>query len=120
MFNPESAYGDYGKKLWFKRVGVQRARPWDYFGKPDRGKIPTASGRPCFSAKNFKTPTLVIHSQLDLQARCERGVPVVRTPCSGLKVPSKDALLFRTRGHWVLEAAELANSGIRTVNEWVG
>jgi dipeptidyl aminopeptidase/acylaminoacyl peptidase len=62
MFNPESAYGST-EELWFNEWEF-KGTPWDYAGKPD-AENPFRKWSPALYAKNFKTPTLVIHGQLD-------------------------------------------------------
>jgi len=62
MFNPESAYGTT-EEVWFNTWEF-KGKPWDYYGKPD-AENPFRKWAPMLYAKNFKTPTLVIHNQLD-------------------------------------------------------
>jgi pimeloyl-ACP methyl ester carboxylesterase len=54
---------------------------------------------PALSAKNFKTPTLVIHSQLDYRLDVSEGYQLFTT-LQRLKVPSR-MLYFPDEGHFV-------------------
>jgi hypothetical protein len=67
-------------------------------------------------AKNFKTPTLVIHSQLDYRLDVSEGFQLFTT-LQRLNVPSK-MLYFPDEGHWIHEAAKL-QLWYKTVNDWV-
>ena len=113
MFNPESAYGST-EELWFNEWEF-KGKPWDYYGKPD-SENPFRKWSPALSAKNFKTPTLVIHSQLDYRLDVSEGYQLFTT-LQRLKVPS-EMLYFPDEGHWV---AKPQNSQLwyKTVNAWV-
>ena len=113
MFNPESAYGTTDE-LWFNEWEF-RGKPWDYYGKPD-SENPYRKWSPALSARNFKTPTLVIHGQLDYRLDVSEGYQLFDT-LQLLGVPSK-MLYFPDEGHWVLKPQ---NSQLwwRTVNDWV-
>jgi dipeptidyl aminopeptidase/acylaminoacyl peptidase len=113
MFNPESAYGTT-EELWFNEWEF-KGKPWDYYGKPD-SENPYRKWSPMMSAKNFKTPTLVIHGQLDYRLDVSEGYQLFDT-LQRLKVPSK-MLYFPDEGHWVLKPQ---NSQLwwKTVNDWV-
>ncbi len=113
MFNPESAYGTT-EELWFNEWEF-KGKPWDYYGKPD-AENPYRKWSPALSAKNFKTPTLVIHGQLDYRLDVSEGFQLFTT-LQRLKVPSK-MLYFPDEGHWVLKPQ---NSQLwwKTVNDWV-
>jgi dipeptidyl aminopeptidase/acylaminoacyl peptidase len=113
MFNPEAAYGST-EEMWFNEWEF-KGKPWEYYGKPD-GENPFRKWAPMLYAKNFKTPTLVIHSQLDYRLDVSEGYQLFDT-LQRLKVPSK-MLYFPDEGHWVLKPQ---NSQLwwKTVNEWV-
>jgi dipeptidyl aminopeptidase/acylaminoacyl peptidase len=113
MFNPESAYGTT-EELWFNEWEF-KGHPWDYYGKPD-AENPFRKWSPAMSARNFKTPTLVIHGQLDYRLDVSEGFQLFDT-LQRLKVPSK-MLYFPDEGHWVLKPL---NSRLwwKTVNDWV-
>jgi dipeptidyl aminopeptidase/acylaminoacyl peptidase len=113
MFNPESAWGTT-EELWFNEWEF-KGKPWDYYGKPDAGN-PFRKWSPAMSAKNFKTPTLVIHSQLDYRLDVAEGFQLFDT-LQRLKVPSK-MLYFPDEGHWVLKPQN-SRLWYKTVNDWV-
>jgi dipeptidyl aminopeptidase/acylaminoacyl peptidase len=113
MFNPESAYGTT-EELWFNEWEF-KGKPWDYYGKPD-AENPFRKWSPALSAKNFKTPTLVIHSQLDYRLDVAEGFQLFTT-LQRLKVPSK-MLYFPDEGHWVLKPQN-SQLWYKTVNDWV-
>jgi dipeptidyl aminopeptidase/acylaminoacyl peptidase len=113
MFNPESAYGTT-EELWFNEWEFG-GKPWDYYGKPD-AENPYRKWAPMMSAKNFKTPTLVIHSQLDFRLDVSEGYQLFDT-LQRLGVPSK-MLYFPDEGHWVLKPQN-SQLWYKTVNDWV-
>ncbi|MGD0800366.1 MAG: S9 family peptidase [Terracidiphilus sp.] len=113
MFDPESAYGTT-EELWFNEWEF-KGKPWDYYGKPD-AENPFRKWSPMMSAKNFKTPTLVVHGQLDYRLDVSEGFQLFDT-LQRLKVPSK-MLYFPDEGHWVLKPQN-ARLWWKTVNDWV-
>jgi dipeptidyl aminopeptidase/acylaminoacyl peptidase len=113
MFNAESAYGST-EELWFNEWEF-KGKPWDYYGKPDQ-ENPYRKWSPALSAKNFHTPTLVIHSQLDYRLDVAEGFQLFTT-LQRLKVPSK-MLYFPDEGHWVLKPQN-SQLWYKTVNDWV-
>jgi dipeptidyl aminopeptidase/acylaminoacyl peptidase len=113
MFDAESAFGST-EEDWFN-IWEFKGRPWDYYGKPD-SENPFRKWSPSLSAKNFKTPTLVIHSQLDYRLDVSEGFQLFDT-LQLLKVPSK-MLYFPDEGHWVLKPQN-SQLWYKTVNDWV-
>ena len=113
MFNAESAYGST-EEMWFNEWEF-KGKPWDYYGKPDQ-ENPFRKWSPMLAAKNFKTPTLVIHSQLDYRLDVSEGYQLFDT-LQRLKVPSK-MLYFPDEGHWVLKPQN-SQLWYKTVNDWV-
>jgi dipeptidyl aminopeptidase/acylaminoacyl peptidase len=113
MFNAESAFGTT-EEDWFN-IWEFKGHPWDYYGKPD-AENPYRKWSPSLYAKNFKTPTLVIHNQLDYRLDVSEGFQLFDT-LQLLGVPSK-MLYFPDEGHWVLKPK---NSQLwwKTVNDWV-
>jgi dipeptidyl aminopeptidase/acylaminoacyl peptidase len=107
MFNSESAYGST-EELWFNE--------WEFKGTPWSNRELYRKWSPHQSATNFKTPTLVVHGQLDYRLDVSEGFQLFTT-LQRLKVPSK-MLYFPDEGHWVLKPQ---NSRLwwKTVNEWV-
>jgi dipeptidyl aminopeptidase/acylaminoacyl peptidase len=57
-------------------------------------------------ADKFKTPTLVVHGQLDYRLDVSEGFQLFTT-LQRLGIPSK-MLYFPDEGHWVLKPTELA------------
>ena len=113
MFNAESAFGST-EEDWFN-IWEFKGHPWDYYGKPD-SQNPFRKWSPSLSAKNFKTPTLVIHGQLDYRLDVSEGFQLFDT-LQLLGVPSK-MLYFPDEGHWVLKPQN-SQLWYKTVNDWV-
>jgi dipeptidyl aminopeptidase/acylaminoacyl peptidase len=119
MFNAESAFGtteeDWFNIYEFKTPDSKGGHPWDYYGKPD-SENPFRKFSPSLYAKNFKTPTLVIHGQLDYRLDLSEGLQLFDTlQLEG--VPSK-MLYFPDEGHWVLKPQN-SQLWYKTVNDWV-
>ncbi|MDR3738730.1 MAG: S9 family peptidase [Terracidiphilus sp.] len=112
MFNAESAFGST-EEDWFNTWEFKGA-PWDYFGKPD-SENPFRKFSPSLYAKNFKTPTLVIHSQHDYRLDVSEGFQLFDT-LQLLGVPSK-MLYFPDESHWVLKPQN-SQLWYKTVNNW--
>ncbi|MGI9104435.1 MAG: prolyl oligopeptidase family serine peptidase [Terriglobales bacterium] len=107
MFNTTSAYGTT-EELWFPE--------WEFKGTPGTNRAMYDKWSPHLFAKNFKTPTLVVHGQLDYRLDVSQGFDLF-TNLQKMKVPSK-MLYFPDEGHWVLKPQ---NSQLwwKTVNDWV-
>jgi len=107
MFNTYSAWGTT-EELWFNN--------WEFKGTPYTNPAMYDKWNPRAFAKNFKTPTLVIHSQLDYRLDVSEGFQLFTT-LQTMGVPSK-MLYFPDEGHWVLKPQ---NSQLwwKTVNDWV-
>ncbi|HEX6770983.1 MAG TPA: S9 family peptidase [Acidobacteriaceae bacterium] len=106
MFNPESAYGTTDE-LWFNE--------WEFKGTPWRNRLNYRRWSPMLSAARFKTPTLVVHSQLDYRLDVSEGYQLFTT-LQRLNVPS-EMLYFPDEGHWVLKPLN-SQLWYKTVNEW--
>ncbi len=107
MFNAESAWGTT-EELWFN--------DWEFKGTPYDNRASYEKWSPHQYAKNFKTPTLVVHGQRDYRLDVSEGLQLFTTlQMEG--VPSK-MLYFPDEGHWVLKPQ---NSQLwwKTVNDWV-
>jgi dipeptidyl aminopeptidase/acylaminoacyl peptidase len=107
MFNTESAYGDT-EELWFNE--------WEFKGTPWTNRETYRRWSPHLFATSFKTPTLVVHSQLDYRLDVSQGFDLFTT-LQRLKVPSK-MLYFPDEGHWVLKPQN-SQLWYKTVNGWV-
>jgi dipeptidyl aminopeptidase/acylaminoacyl peptidase len=107
MFNTESAWGDT-EELWFNE--------WEFKGTPYTNREMYRKWSPHLFATNFKTPTLVIHSQLDYRLDVSQGFDLFTT-LQRQGVPSK-MLYFPDEGHWVLKPQN-SQLWYKTVNDWV-
>jgi dipeptidyl aminopeptidase/acylaminoacyl peptidase len=107
MFNPFSAWGTT-EELWFNN--------WEFQGTPYTNHDMYNKWSPRNSAMNFKTPTLVIHGQLDYRLDVSEGFQLF-TALQTMGVPSK-MLYFPDEGHWVLKPQN-AQLWYKTVNDWV-
>ena len=113
MFDPVSAYGAT-EELWFNEWEF-KGKPWDYYGKSAL-LDPYRKWSPALYAKNFKTPTLVVHSQLDYRLDVSQAFELF-TALQRQNVPSK-MLYFPDEGHWVLKPQN-SQLWYKTVNDWV-
>ncbi len=107
MFNTESAYGST-EELWFPE--------WEFKGLPWANREEYRKWSPHLYAAQFKTPTLVVHGQLDYRLDVSEGFQLFTT-LQRLKVPSK-MLYFPDEGHWVLKPQN-SRLWYKTVNGWV-
>jgi dipeptidyl aminopeptidase/acylaminoacyl peptidase len=107
MFNAESAYGST-EELWFNE--------WEFKGLPWTDREMYRKWSPHLYANNFKTPTLVVHGQLDYRLDVSEGFQLFTT-LQRLKIPSK-MLYFPDEGHWVLKPQN-SQLWYKTVNGWV-
>jgi dipeptidyl aminopeptidase/acylaminoacyl peptidase len=107
MFNPESAYGTTDE-LWFNE--------WEFKGTPWTNRELYRRWSPMLAETHFKTPTLVVHSQLDYRLDVSEGYQLFDT-LQRMKVPSK-MLYFPDEGHWVLKPQN-SELWYKTVNDWV-
>ena len=106
VYNAESMYGAT-EELWFPEWEF-RGNPWD---NPELYK----KWSPNQFVKNFKTPTLVSHGELDYRVPLNQGLELF-TALQRRGIPSK-LMLFPDEGHWVLKPQ---NSKIwyQTVGDW--
>ena len=107
MFNAESVWGTT-EELWFNN--------WEFKGTPYTNPEMYKKWSPSSAAKNFKTPTLVVHGQLDYRLDVSEGFQLFTT-LQTMGVPSK-MLYFPDEGHWVLKPQN-AQLWYKTVNDWV-
>ena len=106
-FNTESAYGTT-EELWFPE--------WEFKGPPWQQRELYRKFSPHLFADKFKTPTLVVHGQLDYRLDVSEGFQLFTT-LQRLKIPSK-MLYFPDEGHWVLKPQN-SHLWYKTVNDWV-
>lgn len=81
------------EELWFVKAEFG-GMPWDNTSSYDRWT-------PSAFVKDFKTPTLVIHGELDYRVPVGQGMQLF-TALQSQKVPSR-LLLFPDEGHWILK-----------------
>lgn len=112
MFDPESAYGTMDELSFME---------WEFHGPPwaIRGKRPNRAlyrrWSPMLFAPSFKTPTLVIHGQLDYRLDVSQSFALFTT-LQRLHVPS-EMLYFPNEGHWILQPKD-SRLWYTTVNAW--
>jgi dipeptidyl aminopeptidase/acylaminoacyl peptidase len=108
VFNLTSMYG-VTEELWFPE--------WDLKGTPWSNPELYAKFSPHTYAKNFKTPTLVTHGELDFRVPVGEGLQLFTT-LQRLGVPSR-LLYFPDEGHWINKPQ---NSALwyHTFLEWMG
>ncbi len=107
MFNAESAWGST-EEMWFNN--------WEFKGTPYDNRESYVKWSPHQYAKNFKTPTLVIHGQRDYRLDVSEGFQLFTT-LQMQGIPSK-MLYFPDEGHWVLKPQN-SQLWYKTVNDWV-
>jgi dipeptidyl aminopeptidase/acylaminoacyl peptidase len=107
MFNTEAAYGAT-EELWFPE--------WEFKGPPWRNRELYRKWSPHLFADKFKTPTLVVHGQLDYRLDVSQGFDLFTT-LQRLNVPS-EMLYFPDEGHWVLQPQN-SRLWYQAVNAWV-
>jgi len=107
IFNTESAYGST-EELWFPE--------WEFGDTPWNNREGYRKWSPHLFATQFKTPTLVVHGQLDYRLDVSEGFQLFTT-LQRLKIPSK-MLYFPDEGHWVLKPQN-SELWYGTVNGWV-
>jgi dipeptidyl aminopeptidase/acylaminoacyl peptidase len=107
MFNSSSAWGTT-EELWFNE--------WEFKGTPYTNRAMYDKWSPHMYATNFKTPTLVVHGQLDYRLDVSEGFQLFTT-LQRQNIPSK-MLYFPDEGHWVLKPQN-SQLWYKTVNDWV-
>jgi dipeptidyl aminopeptidase/acylaminoacyl peptidase len=111
VFDLRSMFGET-EELWFPL--------WDLRGAPWDNAELYARLSPSFFAKEFRTPTLVIHGELDYRVPYGQGLQLF-TALQLQKVPSK-LLLFPDEGHWVLKPQNTVlwyTTFLEWIAEWV-
>ena len=106
-FNTESFWGTT-EELWFAE--------WEFGGPPWKSRELYRKWSPHLHAEKFKTPTLVVHGQLDYRLDVSQGFELFTT-LQRLKVPSK-LLYFPDEGHWI-NKPQNSQLWYKTVNDWV-
>ena len=108
VFDLRSMAGET-EELWFPA--------WEFKGMPWDNPETYAQWSPSYFAKEFRTPTLVIHGEQDYRVPYGQGLQLF-TALQMQKVPSK-LLLFPDEGHWVLKPQ---NSVLwyKSFLDWIG
>lgn len=105
IFNSVSMYAT--EELWFQE--------WEFKGTPWEKPELYTKWSPHLHAKNFKTPTLVIHGELDYRVPVGEGIQLFST-LQRKGVPSK-FLYFPDEGHWILKPQN-SELWYKTVLDW--
>ncbi len=92
VFNPVSMAGST-EELWFAN--------WEFGGTPYANRALYEKWSPLNFVRNWKTPILIVHSQLDYRVDLSEGYQAF-TAAKQLGVPAK-FLYFPDEGHWVLK-----------------
>lgn len=111
VYNLASMYGAT-EELWFPE--------WDLKGTPWTNQALYDKLSPQRYAKNFKTPTLVMHGELDFRVPVGEGLQLFTT-LQRLGVPSK-MVCFPDEGHWINKPANSAlwyHEFIAWMDKWV-
>ena len=106
VYNLTSMYGAT-EELWFPE--------WEFKGVPWLQPELYAKWSPHLFAKNFKTPTLVIHGELDYRVPIGEGLQLYTT-LQRQSVPSK-LLYYPDEGHWILKPQN-SELWYKTVLDW--
>lgn len=106
VYNLTSMYG-VTEELWFPE--------WEFKGNPWDNPQLYAKWSPHLYAKNFKTPTLVTHGELDYRVPIGEGLQLFTT-LQRRGVPSK-LLYFPDEGHWILKPQN-SELWYKTVLDW--
>ncbi len=107
VYNLTSMYGAT-EELWFT--------DWEFKGTPWTNPAMYQRWSPHLFVKNFKTPILVIHSELDYRVPIGEGLQLF-TAVQRLGIDSK-LLVFPDEGHWVLKPQNSA-FWYHTVLDWI-
>jgi dipeptidyl aminopeptidase/acylaminoacyl peptidase len=100
------------EELWFVEQEF-KGMPWE---NPEM----YAKWSPSYFAKDFKTPTLVMHGEQDFRVPVDQGMQLF-TALQMQKVPSK-MVLFPDEGHWILKPQNSVlwyNQFLEWIGEWL-
>jgi dipeptidyl aminopeptidase/acylaminoacyl peptidase len=100
--------GGETEELWFST--------WEFKGFPWQTPELHEKWSPSTYAANFKTPTLVIHGELDFRVPYGQGLQLF-TALQAQKVPSK-LLIYPDEGHWILKPQN-SRLWYQTFLDWV-
>jgi dipeptidyl aminopeptidase/acylaminoacyl peptidase len=108
VFDLRSMAGET-EELWFPI--------WEFHGLPWDNPELYAKFSPSSYVKDFKTPTLVIHGELDYRVPVGQGMQLF-TALQSQNVPSK-IVIFPDEGHWVLKPQNSV-FWYRNFLDWIG
>ena len=112
VYNLTSMYG-VTEELWFPE--------WEFKGVPWANPQLYEKWSPHLFAKNFKTPTLVVHGELDYRVPIGEGLQLF-TALQRQNVPSR-LLYYPDEGHWILKPQN-SELWYKTVlgwfDQWIG
>jgi dipeptidyl aminopeptidase/acylaminoacyl peptidase len=100
--------GGETEELWFTL--------WEFKGMPWQTPEIHEKWSPSVYAQNFKTPTLVIHGELDFRVPYGQGLQLF-TALQAQKIPSK-LLIYPDEGHWILKPQN-SQLWYKTFLDWV-
>ena len=92
--------------------GAEAERFFNFWDRPEEFQ----KYSPHMSAGNFKTPTLIVHNQLDLRVPLSHGIQLFNT-LQKRGVPSK-LVMYPDENHWVLKPQN-SLFWYQTVRDWV-
>ena len=107
VYNFDSMYATT-EELWFDE--------WEHGGLPWEKRDSYEKFSPHRFAKNFKTPMLIVHNDLDFRVPVSEGLQLFTT-LQRLRVPAK-MLNFPDEGHWVTKPAN-SNYWHKEVFAWL-
>lgn len=110
VFDLRSMAGET-EELWFPL--------WEFKGMPWQNPEAYSKWSPSYFVENFKTPTLVIHGELDYRVPVGQGMQLF-TSLQMQRIPSK-IVLFPDEGHWVLKPRNSVfwyNAFLEWIGEW--
>jgi dipeptidyl aminopeptidase/acylaminoacyl peptidase len=107
LSNPYSFYGTT-EELWFPE--------WEFEGAPYENTRYYDRWAPLRTAKDFKTPVLVIHGEQDFRVPVEQGLQMF-TALQRMQIPSR-FLYFGDEGHFI-DKPQNAQIWWQTVLDWI-
>lgn len=108
VFDLRSMAGET-EEIWFPL--------WEFRGMPWENPEIYSKWSPSYYVQNFKTPTLVLHGELDYRVPVGQGMQLF-TALQMTKTPSK-LVLFPDEGHWILKPKN-SMFWYKTFLDWVG
>lgn len=107
VYNLEAMYGTT-EELWFPE--------WEMGGTPWSNPELYLKWSPNYLAKNFKTPTLITHGELDFRVPIQQGMELF-TALQRRGIPSK-FLWFADEGHWIMKPQNIV-LWYQTMLDWL-